>query len=676
MESIREQVRNLFRRGRHGRLTLRGYGAFALYGRPLPLRIAAVMAPMTVVAVAFGWLTVVNAVDLARPLDEAERYAEVSTASLTLVEKLQDERDRAARAVQVDRDELDLDTAFAATEDAIEAFETALAEVPESAFGTQVAQARASFAELGALRDSAFRPRLSPLATIDAYSKAILPVIHVGSGADSQAVRLSRSPAVVARTAGLYDLVLAAGAASQRRALVTAMLSRDWAEAGERDALVVSGFQSRVELDAFQAIAGAPARTLFEQARVALATRTEDAYVRRVLGNEDGYADAGLSVAAWLDISNQQLARLRLVIGESARGGLDQIRDLRISAWQAAAGNTALFAAAAAFAVIIALAVGGGVVRDLRRLRRGMLKVANDRLPRTVRSLSEYPPELVDLTIRPVGGDTRDEIGQVADAFDTVHREAVRLAAAQARMRTTTNAVIGTVAGRAQKLVGEQLAVISELERDQIDPIKLDGLFRLDHLATRMRRYGEVLLVLADDDPGRRRTEPALLVDVVQAAVGEIEQYVRVELLYLPAVSVAPALVVDLAHLLAELLDNAVAYSDPGSVVHVFASRQRDGQVLIEIHDDGPGMPAETLDQLNTRLTGAPGLLLGKEPQLGLFIVRLLAARHGVRARLSTGEQRGTVASVLLPASLVAPAPSASAYELPEPIGFGPQTRV
>lgn len=676
MEHIRDLVRGLFRRGRHGRLTVRGYGAFALYGRPLPLRIAAVMAPMTVVAVAFGWLTVTGAVDAARPLDEAERYAEVSTASLTLVERLQDERDRAARALAVDRDELGLDAAYAATEDAIEAFEKALGEVPESAFGAQVARARAGFAELGTLRDAAFRPRLSPLATIDAYSKSILPVIHIGSGADSQAVRLSGSPAVVARTAGVYDLVLAAGAASQRRALVTAMLSRDWAEAGERDALLVSGFQSRVELEAFQAIAGAPARTLFERSSVALATRGEEAYVRRVLAGDDSFADAGLSVRAWLDVSNEQLTRLRLVIGESARGGLDELRDLRIAAWQAAAGNTALFGAAAAVAVIIALAVGGGIVRDLRRLRRGMLKVANDRLPRTVRALSEYPPEQVDLSIRPVGGDTRDEIGQVADAFDTVHREAVRLAAAQARMRTTANAVIGTVAGRAQKLVGEQLAVISELERDQIDPIKLDGLFRLDHLATRMRRYGEVLLVLADDDPGRRRAEPAALVDVVQAAVGEIEQYVRVELLYLPAVTVAPAVVVDLAHLLAELLDNAVAYSEAGSVVHVFASRQRDGQVLIEIHDDGPGLPAAELDQLNNRLAGAPSMKLGKEPQLGLFIVRLLAARHGVRVRLSSGEPRGTVASVLLPASLVAPAPSASAYELPEPIGFGPRAKV
>ncbi|MEJ3749202.1 sensor histidine kinase [Actinomycetes bacterium KLBMP 9797] len=659
-----------------GRVALRLYEILAMRGRPLTVRMAVVLAPTTAVAITFGWMTVTSSFDQVRPLDEATRYAAVSTASLALVETLQDERDRAARAVVRDRDELGLDAAYDATEDAIAAFDRALAAVPEAAFGIQVARARAGFAELAALRTRGYGSRLPPLATIEAYGEVILPVIHVGRGADSRAVRLSGAPGVYARTAGGYDLVLAIGALSQRRALVTAMLARDRAEPGEADAVLAFSYLSRIELDAFQAAASAGSLDLFARVRAAEAVRGADGYVRQVLAATDGYADANLSVDAWVRIATEQLTPLRQVVTEGARGAQDAIGGLRFSAWRAALGNTVLFVAATTLAVLFALAVGGGIVRDLRRLRRGMLSVANTRLPRTVRALSGQPPEFVDLRVRPIGGGARDEIGQVADAFDTVHREAVRLAAAQARMRTTTNAVMSTVAYRAQQLVGQQLAVISELEREQVDPLQLDALFRLDHLATRMRRYGEVLLVLADDDPGQRRIEPALLVEVVQAATAEIEDYARIELLHLPAVRIAPVVVVDLAHLLAELLDNATAYSAPGSTVHVLGSRQRDGQVLVEIHDDGPGLPAEAVAKLNSRLTGVPTVKLGAEPQLGLFIARLLADRHQIRVRLSS-EPRGTTASVLLPASVVGPAPSTSAYALPEPIGFGPiQVRV
>lgn len=673
---VRDLLRYTFRRGRHSRVTLRLFDGLALPNRSLPVRFAVVLAPTTAVAVTFGWVGVAASFDQLRPLDEASRYASVSTASLALVERLQDERDRAARTVGNDRAASDLDAAYAATEAAITVFESALAAVPESAFGTQVAAARSGFADLAAVRDRAYTSRLPPLATIEAYDQVILPVIHVGRGADGRAGRLSGFSTVFARSAGGYDLVRAVGAASQRRALVTAMLSRGGPASGERDMVLSTGYLSRIELDAFRAAAGAASLDLFTQLRAADAVRNADGFVRRLLAASGDYAAAELSVDAWEAIATRQITLLRRVANEGARGARDEISGLALSAWQTAAGNAALVVVATALAVAFAVAVAGTIIRDLRRLRRGMLAVAYQRLPGMVRALFERPPELVDLTVRPVGRGARDEIGQVADAFDTVHREAVRLATAQAKMRVTTNAVFSTVAARAQKLVGQQLTVISELERDQVDPIQLDALFRLDHLATRMRRYGEVLLMLADDNPGQRRTEPALLVDVVQAAVAEIEQYTRIEVLYVPPVEVVPELVVDLVHLLAELLDNATSYSDPASAVHVMASRDTDGQVSVEVHDDGQGLPAEQVEELNGRLTGVPTVKLGAQPQLGLFIVRVLADRHQLRVRLSS-DPRGTRATVLLPAPLAGPAPSTSPHELPESIGFAPiQVRV
>ena len=170
------------------------------------------------------------------------------------------------------------------------------------------------------------------------------------------------------------------------------------------------------------------------------------------------------------------------------------------------------------------------MIRSLRRLQDTATKVAQNRLPELVKQLSESDPQDVDTSVESVGVHSRDEIGQVAAAFDDVHREAVRLAAEQALLRGNVNAMFTNLSRRSQGLIQRQLSLISELESREADPDQLSSLFKLDHLATRMRRNGENLLVLAGEEPGRRWTRPVPLVDVLRAAASEVEQYERIEL--------------------------------------------------------------------------------------------------------------------------------------------------
>ena len=243
----------------------------------------------------------------------------------------------------------------------------------------------------------------------------------------------------------------------------------------------------------------------------------------------------------------------------------------------------------------------------------------------------------------------RDEIGQVAAAFDDVHREAVRLAAEQALLRGNVNAMFTNLSRRSQGLIQRQLSLISELESREADPDQLSSLFKLDHLATRMRRNGENLLVLAGEEPGRRWTRPVPLVDVLRAAASEVEQYERIELASVPSTEVAGRVVNDLVHLLAELLENATSFSSPQTKVKVTGHALPDGRVLIEIHDTGIGLSPEDLAAINERLASPPTVDVSVSRRMGLFVVGRLSQRHGIRIQLRPSDSGGTTALVMLP---------------------------
>ncbi|MFJ7267808.1 nitrate- and nitrite sensing domain-containing protein [Streptomyces sp. NPDC099050] len=319
------------------------------------------------------------------------------------------------------------------------------------------------------------------------------------------------------------------------------------------------------------------------------------------------------------------------------------------------ARNDAILTGAIVVVALLAAFILAGMMarqmgRAMRRLRNGAFDVAEQRLPMLVDQLSRTDPGKVDTRVVPIPIDSQDEIGEVARAFDQIHREAVRLAAEQALLRGNVNAIFTNLSMRNQSLIEGQLTLITELENNEADPDQLENLFRLDHLATRMRRNGENLLILAGEEPGRRWDQPVPLVDVLRAASSEVEQYERVELSGVSEAEIHGQAVTDLVHLLAELLENATTFSSPQTKVRVTATRLPDGRVMVEIHDKGIGLTAEDFADINHKLANPPTVDAAISQRMGLFVVGRLADRHSIRVQLRpSGEAAGTTSLVMLP---------------------------
>jgi signal transduction histidine kinase len=304
-------------------------------------------------------------------------------------------------------------------------------------------------------------------------------------------------------------------------------------------------------------------------------------------------------------------------------------------------------------ALLLTTVVGRSMVRPLRRLRSGALEVAGVRLPETVRRMSETDGSNVPLEVEPIDVDSYDEIGEVARAFDQVHREALRLAANEAALRGNVNAMFVNLSRRSQSLVERQIRLIDDLEQGEQDADRLASLFQMDHLATRMRRNSENLLVLAGHEATRRWNQPVALVDVLRAAVSEIEQYERVRLNVQPGIAVRGHAVNDVVHLLAELAENATSFSSAETPVSVAGHLLSSGGVLLDITDQGVGMGAEEMAHANWRLDNPPVVDVAVSRRMGLFVVARLAARHGIRVRLRPAAAGGLTALVWLPDEVI-----------------------
>ncbi len=325
--------------------------------------------------------------------------------------------------------------------------------------------------------------------------------------------------------------------------------------------------------------------------------------------------------------------------------------------------DAAVVVAAIALTLLVVSLVARSLVRPLRRLRDSALKVAHSELARELEQLRNGgdPGPL-----RPIPVHTTEEVGQVAHAVDELHEQAVLLAGEQARLQVEVSDMFETLSRRSRSLVDQQLALIDQLERDEEDPQRLASLFRLDHLAARMRRNGANLLVLAGTKVTRDHDAPVPVATVVDAAASEVEEYTRVITDAVPDCNISGSVAADLVHVLAELMDNALLYSPPNSQVRVSAVRTGNGALVIEVGDNGLGMAEPDLRVANTRLQSGGEVTPYTARHMGLFVVGRLAARHGLVVRLRStvpGEPNsGATAGVYVPEELLAGVPAAPRF--------------
>ncbi|WP_240505292.1 nitrate- and nitrite sensing domain-containing protein [Nocardia mangyaensis] len=337
-------------------------------------------------------------------------------------------------------------------------------------------------------------------------------------------------------------------------------------------------------------------------------------------------------------------------IGDDIRARADELRR-EAAVLLAAFALAALLAIAAEFALVFASI--RAIVRPLARLAAEADDVASARLPEVIaawRGCDTTPEPPAPVRTPPGAG---VEIAAVAGALDRVQTTAFELASEQALVRRNTTESMANLARRNQNLVRRQLGLISEFEREELDPKALSNLFELDHLATRMRRNAESLLVLVGEASPRRWAEPIALSDVIRAGLSEVDDYRRVALRRVDEIAVTGAVVSELAHILAELIENGLAFSPPDLEVEVYGRRMAGGYLLAVV-DHGVGMPADALAEANARLRGEQDFIVASTRYLGHYVVGRLASRLDISVELTTSPVSGIVARLLLPPAILA----------------------
>ncbi|MFE2729363.1 nitrate- and nitrite sensing domain-containing protein [Kitasatospora sp. NPDC059327] len=651
----------------------------------VPARLIAILLIPVIIGLVFGGLRVNTSVDGYVKASRAEKTARLAKAATELAEALENERDKTLSPLLTGQDPNgDVAKTRATTDTALKAYNAAYEATDKSA---ELPHRHSAFQSavifLPHLRDTAYKPELFATATQSAYSVMLAPLL-----AYDNSVGLGSSN-ITSKGRAIYAMSLAKASASTQRALMLHLLVGISAQSTTRyentdliQQLLVSQKLEQVSLSEFNTGSAPEDARRYADAQVAQAAADQRAAYRMpngsaptmtgllalgaaytqaaAEGQSKGKAaadaaykeakDAGLTKENWEQASNTHIASLRATEVALLDDVLHDAADLRDNALYDAILNSAIVLAALVLAGVLTGYVARSMILGMRTLRNAALEIADHRLPDLVEKLSKTDPDRVDTSVSQIPLHGKDEIGEVARAFDQVHRQAVALAAEQALLRGNVNAIFTNLSRRSQSLIQRQLALITDLENNEADPDQLENLFKLDHLATRMRRNGENLLVLAGEEAGRRWNTPVPLVDVLRAAASEVEQYERVELSGIPEAEVVGAAVTDLVHLLAELLENATSFSSPQTRVLVNATRLPDGRVLVEIHDKGIGLTAEDFAEINEKLAEPPTVDATISRRMGLFVVGRLSQRHDVRVQLRpSGESAGTTSLVMLP---------------------------
>jgi hypothetical protein len=637
----------------------------------------------TLTAVVLGGTRIVSSVQSALTFQRIEQLAQLSSAVTTLGARLEDERDQTAlylaqnvkgapaAAQQQQLQQVKAQYALAAPW--IKNVRNGVSDIG-STFPVQVQEDAAKIssvlAGLPALRQQSTNVRAPVTTVILKYATSIDSLIDI----DQDIALGSGDPVLADNVRALGVISRIEEETSQQRAALGAALTETTFTAGMHDALVTAQAEMQANIPELGDAATPQQAALYRKTVAGPQVNTADTIEQHAidLGNSffnlnDQLVNSGDTTKQWISAVSTKIDDMRKVEGTLVTAAVDRANALRRTAIIDSIIIGAAVTIVLGLALVLTSLVGRSMVRPLRRLRAGALEIAGLQLPETVRRMSETDGSGTPLTVEPIDVDSADEIGEVARAFDQVHREALRLAANEAALRGNVNAMFVNLSRRSQSLVERQIRLIDDLEQGEQDAERLGSLFQMDHLATRMRRNSENLLVLAGHDSSRRWNQPVALVDVLRAAVSEIEQYERVSLNVQPGISARGHAVNDAVHLLAELAENATSFSSAETPVTISGHLLSSGGVLLDITDQGVGMGAEEMAHANWRLDNPPVVDVAVSRRMGLFVVARLAARHGIRVRLRPAASGGLTALVWLPDEVVSrDGASPSGTQLPD----------
>jgi signal transduction histidine kinase len=632
----------------------------------LPVKLGAVMLVPVLVCLALGFALISAQVDKASQYARSNRITGLNQAIRDSISALQTERQQVANPSAASQNPpravvwQQVDTALATARHEITA-ESASGNL-DPATAAEWATVDRQVTELAPVRaaQQAGQPgSVDPSTQVNDYTQMIGALL-----AFDRMLATDVSDEQVARQAmALYDVFAAREEVRYQQAAVLAGITAGMMSVSNVTALHGSEARMAGRISDFHTVADA---------------NVADAYARAVAGpilaNQSNLLSQAIDQSGGMSGISQPGMMIQIPVGawnganQAVVAGLDQVIDDVSSQLAAtsttlqrqAATNAGLAGAALAGTLVVAMAVMILMARQLLRsiglLRDWARDIAGRQLPSTVERIRAG--EAVDPTVIPVPVRSTDEVGQLARAFDAVHAEARRLAVEQANLRANYTDLFRNLSRRSQGLVQRQLRLIEQLERDEEDPDQLGALFQLDHLATRMRRNNENLMVLSGGELGRGPGQPIALTDVLRAAVSEIEHYQRVQVQPPPQAQIVGYAAGDLVRLLAELLDNATTFSAPDTEVTISSHRGRGRAIVVDIVDQGIGMNDEELAQANEALVEAEGVESRVTRRLGLFVVARLASQHGVRVRLHGGPDiPGLRVTVTVPGEVVVPEP-------------------
>ncbi|MEH0418232.1 sensor histidine kinase [Streptomyces sp. B21-083] len=648
----------------------------------VPTRLNAILLIPVVVGLVMGGFQVKSSIDTWQEAKDAEETARLVQAALVYGDAIFQERDITAAPLLQGKGEDDetVVKARAATDKAADAFDAAARTVPNKpSVERRLKLFREVEPQLASVRAAAYTSKLTGVQSEESYTALTHTLMEFSNelglgtgnitsyGRTVYAISLTKASVSLERAIGMHLLIKPGPGASNFQSQRIALSSYAYLERIAIAEYIAGGTEADAKkLQDASVKVTADGKAMAEQAAQSAASKGEtyvpppsdpSQMIARLASLDSTEPSARAALAAegitpqnWWAVNTLKYNAYLKLESDLSKTAVNEASTISDNAKRDAiiVGAAVLVALLAAF--ILAGMVARQMSRAMRQLRNAAFGIAEQRLPMLVDQLSRTDPGRVDTRVAAIPINTTDEIGEVARAFDQVHREAVRLAAEQALLRGNINAIFTNLSRRNQSLIEGQLTLITDLENNEADPDQLENLFRLDHLATRMRRNGENLLVLAGEEPGRRWDQPVPLVDVLRAASSEVEQYERVELSGVPEAEIHGRAVTDLVHLLAELLENATTFSSPQTKVRVTATRLPDGRIMVEIHDKGIGLTAEDFADINHKLANPPTVDAAISQRMGLFVVGRLSDRHGIRVQLRpSGEQAGTTSLVMLP---------------------------